>query len=117
MELRVSGDVAFRGDEGDLMELLGNLLDNAFKWAASTIRITAGNGNGQMALCVEDDGPGIEPQRADEVLQRGVRLDEATPGHGIGLPMVRDIVEAYGGKLVFERSKLGGANIVITLPM
>jgi two-component system sensor histidine kinase PhoQ len=112
----MDADIAFRGDEGDLLELLGNLLDNAFKWAASTVRITAHTGGSTIELSVEDDGPGIDAERADEVLQRGVRLDEATPGHGIGLPMVRDIVEAYGGELKIERSQHGGAAITATLP-
>lgn len=106
----------FRGDEGDLMELLGNLLDNAFKWSAGTIRITAHSNTGGLTLCVEDNGPGIDEGEAAQVLQRGVRLDEATPGHGIGLPMVRDIVEAYGGELAITRSALGGAAFHITLP-
>ncbi len=116
VELALSEGVSFRGDEGDLMELLGNLLDNAFKWAASTIRITASSGHSGLELSVEDDGPGIAPQRASEVLQRGVRLDEATPGHGIGLPIVRDIVEAYGGRLTIDRADSGGAVFRLYLP-
>lgn len=108
--------VAFRGDEGDLMELLGNLLDNAFKWASSTVRISAMREGSTLHLSVEDNGPGIEPAQVEQVLQRGVRLDEATPGHGIGLPMVRDIVEAYGGELKIERSELGGAAFYLQLP-
>lgn len=116
VELTVQEGVNFRGDEGDLMELLGNLLDNAFKWCTSTIRITGNSEGGMLNLSVEDDGPGIEPTRAEEVLQRGVRLDEATPGHGIGLPMVRDIVEAYEGQLTIKCSALGGAKIAVSLP-
>jgi two-component system sensor histidine kinase PhoQ len=65
---------------------------------------------------VEDDGPGIDSAKAGQVLARGVRLDETTPGHGIGLPMVRDIVEAYAGQLSIERSAHGGARIVVRLP-
>jgi len=117
VELALQEGVALRGDEGDLMELLGNLLDNAFKWAAGTIRISASGRGGKLEMTVEDDGPGIDPAQAALVLQRGVRLDEATPGHGIGLPMVRDIIEAYGGALAIERSDLGGAAFRVTLPM
>lgn len=117
VELALEEAVAFRGDEGDLMELLGNLLDNAFKWSAGTIRITAQSNADRLELAVEDDGPGIDATQAAQVLQRGVRLDEATPGHGIGLPMVRDIVEAYGGRLELGRAELGGAAFHITLPL
>jgi two-component system sensor histidine kinase PhoQ len=117
VELALQEAVAFRGDEGDLMELLGNLLDNAFKWAAGTVRISAHASRSVLELCVEDDGPGIEDAQAAQVLQRGVRLDENTPGHGIGLPMVRDIVEAYEGRLTIKRSDRGGARIAIFLPL
>ena len=71
---------------------------------------------GTLRLSVEDDGPGIAPHQAERVLARGVRLDEATPGHGIGLPMVRDIVEAYEGKLEIAHSPHGGARITVFLP-
>ncbi len=106
----------FRGDEGDLMELLGNLLDNAFKWCQSRVGVHAHHEGGKLVIRVEDDGPGIAAEQAAQVLLRGVRLDEATPGHGIGLPMVRDIVEAYGGTLTVEHSaQLGGACFKIEL--
>ena len=106
----------FRGDEGDLMELLGNLLDNACKWAQRGIWMTVRAEGRTVRISIEDDGPGIAPERAEQVLARGVRLDEATPGHGIGLPMVRDIVEAYEGRLEIRRSGHGGASITISLP-
>jgi two-component system sensor histidine kinase PhoQ len=110
-------EAAFRGDEGDLMELLGNLLDNACKWALHGVWLTARQEGRTLLLSVEDDGPGIEPDQAERVLARGVRLDEATPGHGIGLPMVRDIVEAYEGQLEIGRSVHGGACIDVSLPL
>jgi two-component system sensor histidine kinase PhoQ len=106
----------FRGDEGDLLELLGNLLDNAFKWSRQRVRIQTTQQHGQLRICIEDDGPGISPGQIEQVLQRGTRLDEATPGHGIGMAMVRDIVAAYQGQLSIERSAWGGALIRITLP-
>jgi two-component system sensor histidine kinase PhoQ len=106
----------FRGEEGDLMELLGNLLDNACKWAAGQVWLTVLAEGDRLVIRVEDDGPGIAPAQAEAVLARGVRLDEATPGHGIGLPMVRDIVEAYGGTLGIERSAHGGACFRVSLP-
>lgn len=116
VELALQPGAVFHGDEGDLMELLGNLLDNAFKWSAGTVRISAQGGRDGLWLTVEDDGPGIDEACATAVLQRGVRLDEATPGHGIGLPIVREIVAAYGGELVIDRASLGGAVIQIHLP-
>lgn len=106
----------FRGEEGDLMELLGNLLDNAHKWCRGRVLVRAETGSGRLRLSVEDDGPGIAAGQAGQVLARGVRLDEATPGHGIGLAMVRDIVAAYDGTLEIGRSALGGAAIHVTLP-
>lgn len=107
----------FRGDEGDLMELLGNLLDNACKWSVAGVWLVVQHEQGTLRLSVEDDGPGIAPHQAQRVLARGVRLDENTPGHGIGLPMVRDIVEAYQGKLEISHSPHGGARIMVSLPM
>lgn len=115
LEQRISAKACFRGDEGDLLELLGNLLDNACKWSKHTVRITAQMQDGRLALVVEDDGPGIAADQVEKVLQRGSRLDEATPGHGIGMAMVRDIVAAYQGELSIERSALGGAAIHIFL--
>jgi two-component system sensor histidine kinase PhoQ len=112
----VATDAAFRGEEGDLMELLGNLLDNACKWAKLGVWLTARRNGRSLEICVEDDGPGIEAAQAEMVLSRGGRLDETTPGHGIGLPMVRDIVEAYGGRLEIGRSEHGGARFLISLP-
>lgn len=107
----------FRGDEGDLMELLGNLLDNACKWAVVGVWLEVRHEKGTLRMSVEDDGPGIALDQAEQVLARGVRLDETAPGHGIGLPMVRDIVEAYEGKLEIAHSPHGGARIIVSLPM
>ena len=115
-ELRIGPSIRFRGDEGDLMELLGNVLDNAFKWAKGRIRVTAALRDGRLDLTVEDDGPGIPETDAQRVLQRGARADESVPGHGIGLAVTRDIVEAYGGHTVIARSDLGGAAVTLQLP-
>lgn len=106
-----------RIDEGDLTELLGNLLDNACKWCAGNVRLTAAGAGATLLLDVEDDGPGIATELGLAVLQRGVRADQATPGHGIGLAVVRDIVDALGGELEIGRSAaLGGARITLRLP-
>jgi len=115
-EMRIGPSIRFRGDEGDLMELLGNVLDNAFKWAKGCIRVTASLRDDRLDLTVEDDGPGIPEADAQRVLQRGARADESVPGHGIGLAVTGDIVEAYGGHIVIARSDLGGAAVTLQLP-
>lgn len=118
--VRVSRDVQsgaeFRGDEGDLMELLGNVLDNAFKWCRSEVSVAARTVDGRLQLRVEDDGPGIAHEQVEHILQRGVRLDESTPGHGIGLAIVRDIIQAYGGRLSLTPRSGGGTCVQIDLP-
>jgi two-component system sensor histidine kinase PhoQ len=107
--------LVFKGDEGDLMEVLGNLLDNAFKWADKTIEIEACSDNKKLSISVSDDGPGIAKDKSNELLQRGVRADQQTPGHGIGLSIVLNIVKAYNGSLTINKSALGGAQVVIKL--
>lgn len=108
--------LTLRIEQGDLMECLGNLLDNAYKWAARRVRVSSRCHAGGVHIVVEDDGPGVEEDRRAAILGRGVRLDEHTPGHGIGMAMVRDIVDAYGGRLEIDDSALGGARMVIELP-
>jgi two-component system sensor histidine kinase PhoQ len=116
-QVDVDAAVRFRGDEGDLTELLGNLLDNAFKWARARVRVSVDTSRGRLVLAVEDDGPGIAPDEAQRMLERGVRADQSMPGQGIGLAVVRDIVEAYEGELRIERSSLGGACVKLVLPL
>jgi two-component system sensor histidine kinase PhoQ len=116
VEVQVDAGLQARIDEGDLTELLGNLLDNAFKWSGRRVRVTATLEDGNFILRIEDDGPGIAPERASAVLERGVRADESVPGHGIGLAVVRDIVGAYEGRIEIERSGLGGALVTLTIP-
>jgi two-component system, OmpR family, sensor histidine kinase PhoQ len=117
-QINVKDDVYFRGEEGDLLEVLGNLLDNAYKWCKHHVKVSAINDqNKWLHLSVEDDGPGITTEKADIVLQRGVRGDTSSPGHGIGLNVVHDIVRVYQGTLEIERSTtLGGAKITLFLP-
>ena len=118
----VAPDIRFRGDTGDFLELAGNLLDNACKWCRSRVSITvrhsdnAQDRGGGMRLTVDDDGPGIPEEAAEALLERGMRLDEATPGHGIGLAIVRDLAKSYGGTLTIGRSVLGGAMISVDIP-
>ncbi len=118
IDVSVTDDAEFRGDTGDFLELTGNLLDNACKWCDSQVSLTIrpANDDGGMTLTVADDGPGIPEDAADALLQRGTRLDESAPGHGIGLAVVRDIAKSYGGSVSIDVSDLGGAAITVEIP-
>ncbi|MFZ6048874.1 ATP-binding protein [Pseudomonas sp. CR3202] len=103
-------------DREDLLELLGNLLDNACKWAETQVNLTIrGEANG-YSLIVDDDGPGIAEDQREAVISRGARLDEQVAGHGLGLGIVRDIVESWHGRLSLQESPLGGLRVRIELP-
>ena len=113
------GPLLFAGEAQDLQEMLGNLLDNACKWAQSTVRLQAqahGEPQPQMVVSIEDDGPGIGATQRALALERGVRLDETVPGTGLGLAIVQDLAALYGGRLDLEPAKLGGLRVVLTLP-
>lgn len=115
VETSIDESVNFYGDERDLMELLGNVLDNAFKYGKSRLRINAGflgEGSG-LQIIVEDDGSGIAPDKQELVLQRGARADTLVQGQGIGLAVVTDIVTSYKGTIQVGSSTLGGARIEI----
>ncbi|ATP44222.1 ATP-binding protein [Pseudomonas putida] len=103
-------------DREDVLELLGNLLDNACKWADCEVRLGIAPSDGGYRLWVDDDGPGIPESQRLQVLERGSRLDEQVDGHGLGLGIVRDIVEAWGGQLALLQSPLGGLRVSIDLP-
>jgi two-component system sensor histidine kinase PhoQ len=104
----------FPGDEADLTEILGNLLENAYKYCSGQVRVgvrmeqDTGSGH-TLEISIEDDGPGIDPEQIDTILQRGKRMDETVPGQGIGLSMASEIITVYGGQLTFASSTLGGA--------
>ena len=110
------GRILFRGEKQDLEELLGNLIDNACKWAASKVTVEASLRDGQLYLCVEDDGPGLTQEQSQAVLARGVRLDEQAPGTGLGLAIVVDLARAYDGALELDRSQRGGLKACLWLP-
>jgi signal transduction histidine kinase len=103
-------------DREDLLELLGNLLDNACKWAETQVNLTIRAGEEGYSLMVDDDGPGIAEDQRESVIGRGTRLDEQVAGHGLGLGIVRDIVEAWDGRLSLQDSPLGGLRVRIDLP-
>ncbi len=118
LAIRVAGTegLFFHGDHHDLEEMVGNLLDNACKWARSEVLVTTSSAGGRLLIAIEDDGPGIPDERRDEVLQRGRRLDEAVPGAGLGLDIVQDVAELYRGRLRLAASSLGGARAELELP-
>lgn len=107
----------FAGRREDLEEMLGNLLDNACKWAKGAVRLSGSELNGRLVILVEDDGPGIEPKLREVVMQRGMRADEAGSGSGLGLSIVRDLAELYGGAVELESSSLGGLRARLVLPL
>ncbi|WP_245515062.1 ATP-binding protein [Jiella endophytica] len=112
-----TGDLVFAGERQDLEEVVGNLLDNAGKWARSKISLSCrAEGADRLAVIVEDDGPGLSIDEIREALKRGRRLDEATPGSGLGLSIVRDITAEYRGMLELTRSELGGLAAKVVLP-
>jgi two-component system sensor histidine kinase PhoQ len=122
-EFDIEDGAAFYGEQGDLLEMMGNLLENAFKWAGHHVLLVvkmqpqAGRQRPGLLMSVEDDGPGIDDDKIEKVLQRGVRGDERVQGHGIGLSIVQDIVRAYNGELTVDRSaEFGGARFSVVLP-
>jgi signal transduction histidine kinase len=109
-------DAAFAGEEQDLQEMLGNLIDNACASARSEVRIAIFHEGAMVGIRVEDDGPGIDPDQRAFVLRRGARLDESRPGSGLGLPIVVDLAELYGGALQLSTAATGGLAAALTLP-
>jgi signal transduction histidine kinase len=105
-----------RSQREDFEEMLGNLVDNACKWAKTRIEIRSALEDGHVVTTVDDDGPGLDPSLRETVLQRGVRADEAAPGSGLGLAIVADLVEVYGGSIELQSSPLGGLRARLRLP-
>jgi signal transduction histidine kinase len=119
-ELRLSGHPRFRGEKQDLEEMLGNLLDNAFKWTNDEVTVAIEPfeqaGRRYLRCLVEDNGPGLPAALRDEMLRRGRRLDESKPGSGLGLSIVGDLAKLYTGSLVLEEAASGGLRAVLVLP-
>ncbi len=112
----IPGDLAVGIDAQDLAEMLGNLAENAAQWARTSVRLCGRQGSDAAVLLVEDDGPGVPDQEIETVLARGGRLDATKPGAGLGLAIVCDLAEAYGGSLSLSRSPLGGLRVELRLP-
>ena len=114
-------DLRFLGERQDFDDLVGNLLDNACKWASSKVELSLGlepaaAGRSRLVVAIDDDGPGLAPDMRAEAMRRGRRLDETKPGSGLGLSIVADLSGAYGGALALEESPLGGLRAVLRLP-
>lgn len=116
IEAMADEDAFFQGDLDDFQEILGNLLDNACKWAAGSVRVRIQGGT-ELTILVEDDGPGLQSDELAAALERGRRLDERVPGSGLGLAIVKDMVDAYRGTLEFGSSVLGGLAVGVRLPL
>jgi len=121
--LDIAGTLTFAGEQQDFEEIVGNLVDNGLKWARSRIEISVaparstfmGRAN-MMRIVIEDDGPGLTVAQRQAALSRGHRIDQSKPGSGLGLSIVSELVELYGGTLALEKSALGGLRVELTLP-
>lgn len=120
IEAAVPPGARFRGERQDLEEMIGNLVDNACKWAKSRVQVTADpgpdKGRSRLRIVIDDDGPGLPDEARAEVLKRGQRLDETKPGSGLGLSIVRDLAALYQGTLSLDQSPIGGLRAVLELP-
>jgi signal transduction histidine kinase len=113
--LTTAPDLRWRGEATDLEEMVGNLMDNAGKWAHSRVQMDAQPAEIGWRLQVDDDGPGLSPEQRQQAMRRGIRFDESVAGNGLGLAIAQDIAETYGGSLTLEPSPLGGLRCILTL--
>jgi signal transduction histidine kinase len=116
VEAEAAPGLAFRGERQDLEEMLGNLIDNACKWARTRVAVSARADGDRILLTIDDDGLGLPADQRAAVFNRGTRLDESVPGTGLGLAIARDIAELYHGAISLEDSPLGGLRALLTLP-
>ena len=116
IDWEIEPDLLFFGDREDLLEMLGNLLENACKWCRKRVNITVYQ-NHYCYFVVEDDGQGCDENKLSQLPQRGFRADESVPGSGLGLAIVSDIVESYSGEMLFSRSAMGGLKVEVRLPL
>ena len=112
----IEAGLTFRGEEQDLQEMLGNLLDNACKWAGRRVEVAAKCEEGRLTVIIDDDGKGIARERRQEIVLRGARADEQVEGHGLGLAIVDELAGLYGGEMRLDDSPLGGTRAVLVLP-
>lgn len=115
-DARIDTTASFAGEREDLEEMLGNLIDNAGKWARHRVFVTATTRGMELRIEVDDDGPGLPPEQRIDALERGRRFDEMTPGSGLGLAIIGDIVDSYDGRLQLDEATLGGLKATLLLP-
>lgn len=122
IEVTSGSGFRFRGEKQDLLEILGNLLDNACKWAERNVRVKVRPSPGTSGalpffdIVVDDDGPGLTPEERERVVERGRRLDETKPGSGLGLSIVTELARLYGGELILSTANEGGLRAIVRLP-
>ncbi|WP_148254286.1 ATP-binding protein [Aidingimonas lacisalsi] len=117
LDCRLPTELSLHMDSQDLQEIIGNLLDNALRWARHAIELTDRRDDDRIVFTISDDGPGMNQAQRDTAITRGTRLDERRSGSGLGLAIVADLVALYGGELRLDRAKLGGLQVRIRLPM
>ena len=115
-EFEIDDAVSYQADPGDLSEILGNLLDNAYKYCRRRVLISIASFDDRVEITTEDDGPGLDPGEQEAVLERGARADESVPGQGIGLAVVAETAELYKGRVRIGTSGLGGTAVRVVLP-
>jgi two-component system sensor histidine kinase PhoQ len=115
-ELDVDSGARYQADRGDLNEIFGNLLDNAYKYCRKRVLVEVRSSVERVEIVVHDDGPGLPPEAEEAVIERGARADESVPGQGIGLAVVAETVELYQGTVTLGTSELGGTAVRLRLP-
>jgi signal transduction histidine kinase len=113
----VPPDLSLAIERADFVDIMGNLLDNAQKWANHSVRIVGRTDDNMAVFTIEDDGAGVPEDQFQRILQRGERADTTVPGTGLGLAIVNDLVLLYGGRLELSRSRLGGLNATVAVPL
>jgi signal transduction histidine kinase len=118
IEVAVEGSTAavFRGEKQDFEEMIGNLMENACKWAASEVKVTVSDSPRELVIEVDDDGRGLSEEERADAMKRGVRLDETTPGTGLGLSIVKELAELHKGRLELGVAALGGLRATLRFP-
>lgn len=117
IDLDVAPEHTVRAEREDLDEMLGNLLDNACKWASQHVELSARTEGSTLTILIDDDGPGVAAEQRNAVIGRGVRADQQVPGSGLGLSIVDDLARLYGGQVELNESRLGGMRAALTLPL
>jgi len=116
IEMKTPSHIAFAGESQDLEQMIGNLLENACKWAQGVVSVATTSADNGVVFVIDDDGPGLDADQRERAGQLGVRFDERMPGSGLGLAIVTDLAAAYGGSLTLARSVAGGLSATLRLP-